>query len=290
MGDYLHISENFTKFTAWIGGSCKPSDKGKLTAFPRFKNCQHKSINVSNMLSYEEMPEINSPRWLSLEDFPNEEWKDIEGAEDSFMISNYGRVKTKERKRRNHYSFATYKERIRKLAYNKKGYLMCAMTINCKKIYPNTIARLVAIAFIPNPENKPEVDHINTIVTDNRVCNLRWVTHFENAHNIITEKRVQIVRSYQKGQKRSESVRENISRGKVGSKNPMYGKCGELSHRSRPVLQFTLDGEFVKEWVNVTEAKKVYKGHVDACARGQRQSANGYKWVYKDIYLKHIRL
>lgn len=72
---YLDNSNIFANFGAWIGGSCKPSDKEKLTLFPRFTFCQQNLINVSNMLRFEELPEVNSERWLSLEDLPGEEYK-----------------------------------------------------------------------------------------------------------------------------------------------------------------------------------------------------------------------
>ena len=97
MKNKLHISNISPNFGVWIGGSCKPSDKGKLTAFPRFIYCQRNvNKNVSNMLKFEEVPEINSARWLSLEDLPDEEWKDVVGYEKRLSISNYGRVKRKE--------------------------------------------------------------------------------------------------------------------------------------------------------------------------------------------------
>lgn len=49
------------------------------------------------------------------------------------------------------------------------------------------IHRLIAEAFIPNPENKPCIDHINTIRHDNRIENLRWATYKENGNNEITK-------------------------------------------------------------------------------------------------------
>ena len=52
------------------------------------------------------------------------------------------------------------------------------------------VHRLVAEAFIPNIDNKPHIDHINTVRDDNRVENLRWVTHLENQRNPITNKRL----------------------------------------------------------------------------------------------------
>lgn len=236
------------------------------------------------MLRFEDLPEINSPRWLSLEDLEGEEWRDVIGAEGYYKVSNYGRVKSVPSFQKNHYNGFYKKERIKKLNFNAKGYIMCVMTVNCKKIYPNTIARLVAMAFIPNPDNKPQVDHISTNILDNRVCNLRWVTAYENAHNIITEKRVQEARSKQIGRKHGQETRRKISEKRQGDKNPMYGRCGKLSHRSKPVIQLSLDGKFICEWINVTEANKVYKGHIGCCARGKRMQAGGYKWVYKENY------
>ena len=72
---------------------------------------------------------------------------------------------------------------------NGRGYLEYVFYVNGENKYI-TVHKLVAETFIPNPDNKPCVDHINTIKTDNRVENLRWVTQQENMLNPLTYERV----------------------------------------------------------------------------------------------------
>lgn len=78
---------------------------------------------------------------------------------------------------------------LRNLKVNDKGYIICCMK-NGKRYKSIQIHRLVAIAFVPNPENKPQVDHINRDKTDNRAVNLRWVTQSENMKNMNYYKRI----------------------------------------------------------------------------------------------------
>lgn len=99
-------------------------------------------------------------------------FKDIQGFEGLYQISNMGKVK----------SFQNGKEKILKEKRNSKGYLSVSLRKD-KKNYSRKIHRLVGEAFVPNINNLPEIDHINTIRDDNRAENLRWVTHKENCNN-----------------------------------------------------------------------------------------------------------
>ena len=115
-----------------------------------------------------------------------EQWEKVKGFEDSYEVSNIGRVKALERKVANRFGSQKIHEKILKPS-NNQGYLSVALCKN-GKIHRKCVHRLVAEAFIPNPDNKPVVDHIDTNPANNCVDNLRWVTQKENCLNPISRK------------------------------------------------------------------------------------------------------
>ena len=94
-------------------------------------------------------------------------WKDIKGYDVHYQISNFGRVK----------SFKSNK--ILKSKIGSSGYLQIVLCKNCTR-KNQLIHRLIALYFIPNPDNKPCTNHKNGIKTDNRLENLEWATYSEN--------------------------------------------------------------------------------------------------------------
>lgn len=119
----------------------------------------------------------------TISDLPGEVWKDIEGYEGRYQVSNMGRVKSLTRKVWNY----TKPGRVLKPGAKRNGYLHVALS-NGDKIEKHAhVHRLVAKAFIPNPDNLPEVNHKNLNKSDNRVENLEWCTsrynkaHFRNS-------------------------------------------------------------------------------------------------------------
>ena len=130
---------------------------------------------------------------LSLEDLPGEIWKDIPSWENSYQISNCGRVKSLEKIRfRRKGGNALYKTKILSFSYDR-GYLGVNIQNN-KFVKHYWIHRLVAIVFIPNPLNLPEVNHRDLNKSNNHAENLEWVTHKQNiTHAWNDEKRYKTV-------------------------------------------------------------------------------------------------
>lgn len=109
-----------------------------------------------------------------------EVFKEVKDYEGIYFVSNLGNVKSVDHYINNkHNSKSLKKGRVLKKFKSFKGYLQTSLSKEAKR-FNTGIHRVVAIAFIPNPENKPQVNHINGIKTDNKVENLEWCTNKEN--------------------------------------------------------------------------------------------------------------
>ena len=108
-------------------------------------------------------------------------WMPIKGYEDSYQISNFGRVRSIDRiaMTGNPLHETRIKGKIKSNVKLKNGYMSIVLYNHCSPC-AKYIHRLVAETFIPNPENKREVNHIDGDKTNNHVPNLEWVTSSEN--------------------------------------------------------------------------------------------------------------
>lgn len=183
-----------------------------------------------------------------------EVWKDIQGCK-GYQISNFGRVKSVFRKVNNKNGSRSVRERILKTYSKNNGYE--EISLNNKRF---RVHRLVAESFIPNPENKRFIDHINTIKTDNRVENLRWVTQSENNNNQLT---IEKIRKAMTGLRCHEETKKAKSEKAI--KQPI--KCVETG-----VIYNS-----IKECWRITGLDR---GHISQVCRGLRKSCGGFHWEY----------
>lgn len=174
-------------------------------------------------------------------------WKDIQGYEGMYQVSNYGRVKSLGRlvNGSNQYGVKFQylkKDKILKPILDKWGYLRISIYKNNHKI-AKRIHILVAETFLENQNNYSIINHINGDKTDNRVENLEWCTQ---SHNV------------------QESYR-------LGLRIPT----------GRAVNQYDLDGNFIKTWDTIKEPRLLYNNsHISDCCNGTRKTAAGYIWRY----------
>lgn len=187
-----------------------------------------------------------------MENFNNEIWKDIEGYFGRYQISNFGRVKSLERfKKGKNDSLASVKEKILKPQINHRGYYQVELCKNSKvRFY--SVHRLVWLAFNGQIPEGLQVNHINEIKTDNRLENLNLMTPKENTNWGTAIERA--------------------------AKKRINGK------KSKPVLQYDLQDNFIKEYPSIRQAERetgFNQGHISECCNGKRKTAHGFKWRYK---------
>lgn len=134
-------------------------------------------------------------------------WKPVEGYEGLYEISNLGRVKSLSRQKQLNKYVKTIDERIMKQSLNKRGYMYVRLTKNgVQRAY--RVHRLVAAAFVENPDNLPHVNHIDFNRTNNRADNLEWITpkcnsehskqNMKKRHNVKTNTGERYVRYIEK--------------------------------------------------------------------------------------------
>lgn len=196
-----------------------------------------------------EQIEVNSERWLSLKDMDGEVWKMIDGC-NTHQISNYGRVKSLERPLKNRGGST----RLSKTCILKErvytGYYKVSLFIEGKTKLVS-VHRLVAKAFITNPNHYQIINHKNENKLDNRAINLEWCTTKYNVN-------------YGTGKSRSAMTRIETS--------------------GKRINQYTKDGELVMTYLSATVVEKQtgfsYRGVWSACT-GRQLTFQGYIWRYE---------
>lgn len=177
-----------------------------------------------------------------------EEWRPVVGYEGFYEVSNLGRIKSLERFTSNNIRI---REHIQKQQISKGGYMYVPLRKDGVRTNKR-VHRLVAVAFIPNPEGKPQVNHIDEDKLNNSASNLEWVD---------------------------------------GTTNINHGTAIERAHRvdcsplTRAVLQLTPEGKVVAEYPSQSKAAAAVgttAGNISNCCKGRAKTVRGYVWKYKE--------
>ena len=181
-------------------------------------------------------------------------WKDIEGYEGLYQVSNFGNVKSM-----NYRNLGYEKNLVPKVS--NKGRLWVELAKNGEK-KPLQISRLVAKAFVDNPNNYPVVNHLDENPMNNNVENLEWCTL---SHNV----------RFSLG-KHPERIRKSIQN--RAKKNP-HGGC----RMKMRINQYDIDGKYIRTWENsvtIFRETGMSDWSISECCRGNRKTAYGFRWQY----------
>lgn len=183
----------------------------------------------------------------TIKSYTDEIWKDVVGWEGLYQVSSYGRVK----------SFRKREPRLLSTCVGTHGYCVVLLHDGNGQRKNERVHRLVAQAFIPNPNNYPYINHKDEDKTNNQVENLEWCTPKYNLNYGTAIKR------------RSEAI-----------------KASPVKQR-KAVIQLSLSGEFIKEYRSTKEASEetsIDRRRISCAINHVGKQARGYLWVLKDNY------
>ena len=183
-------------------------------------------------------------------------WKDVEGFEGYYQVSTWGNVRSLDRwvnskSKLNKPYKSLYKGKMLKGSPDKDGYLLVHFRKDGKE-FAFKKHRLVAEAFIPNPENKSQVNHIDEDKTNNYVWNLNWMTCKENINH---------------GTHNNRSAESRINHPKI----------------SKPVIAIEKRTGLILEFASSREAERetgIDNGNIIKCCQGKKNSCGGFYWIY----------
>lgn len=191
-------------------------------------------------------------------------WKDIGGFEGYYQVSTCGNVRSLTR-------FDGIRERKGQpiapvLKHN--GYLQVGLRKHGKRKYVG-VHRLVAEAFIPNPQNKPQVNHIDCDKQNNNVSNLEWATSRENLNH---------------------AHKHNLVKPRKGKTHPFYGKYGESSRSAKPVIRYNRKtGEMKLYKAKILAAEDGFDPTgISKCCHKKMKTHGGYEWYFLEDFNKDI--